>query len=140
MKLAKELEVEDSFLMPGAVNDVNAELESSDILCLTSEYEGFGIVLIEAMMKHVPVMAFEYVGVHDIINDGEDGFVVPFGDTDRYAERLRLLMESPAERERLADNALISVKKFDKEYVMRQWVILFENLSMREKNCKNLTY
>ena len=76
-------------------------------------------------MKHVPVMAFEYVGVHDIINDGEDGFVVPFGDTDRYAERLRLLMESPAERERLADNALISVKKFDKEHVMQQWVNLF---------------
>lgn len=66
--------------------------------------------------------------------------VVPFGDTDRYAERLRLLMEIPAERERLADNALISVKKFDKDYVMQQWVILFENLSMREKNCKNLTY
>ena len=125
VKLTRELEVEDSFLMPGAVNDVNAELESSDILCLTSEYEGFGIVLIEAMMKHVPVMAFEYVGVHDIINDGEDGFVVPFGDTDRYAERLRLLMESSAERERLADNALISVKKFDKEHVMQQWVNLF---------------
>ena len=140
VKLTRELEVEDSFLMPGAVNDVNAELESSDILCLTSEYEGFGIVLIEAMMKHVPVMAFEYVGVHDIINDGKDGFIVPFGDIDRYAERLQLLMESPAERERLADNALISVKKFDKEHVMRQWVILFENLSMREKNCKNLTY
>ena len=135
VRLTRELDVEDSFLMPGAVNDVNAELESSDILCLTSEYEGFGIVLIEAMMKHVPVMAFEYVGVHDIINDGEDGFVVAFGDVDRYAKRLRLLMENPAERVRLADNALISVKKFDKEYVMRQWVKLFENLSMREKNC-----
>lgn len=135
VKLARELDVEDSFLMPGAVNDVNAELESSDILCLTSEYEGFGIVLIEAMMKHVPVMAFEYIGVHDIINDGEDGFVVAFGDVDRYAKRLRLLMENPAERVRLADNALISVKKFNKEYVMQQWVNLFENLSMREKNC-----
>ena len=138
VKLAKELEVEDSFLMPGAVNDVNAELESSDILCLTSEYEGFGIVLIEAMMKHVPVMAFEYVGVHDIINDGEDGFIVPFGDIDRYAERLRLLMESPAERERLADNVLISVKKFDKEHVMQQWVNLFEKNNMDDRNSKKI--
>ena len=126
VKLAKELKVEDSFLMPGAVNDVNAELESSDILCLTSEYEGFGIVLIEAMMKHVPVMAFEYVGVHDIIDGGVDGYVVPFGDIDSYAAQLRRLMESPEERQRLVGNALLSVRKFDKEHVMQQWVSLFE--------------
>lgn len=135
---AHSLGVADSFLLLGAVKDVNAELEASDILCLTSEYEGFGIVLIEAMLKRVPVMAFEYVGVHDIINDGEDGFVVPFGDTDRYAERLRLLMESTAERERLADNALISVKKFDKEHVMQQWVNLFEKNNMDDRNSKKI--
>ena len=58
----------------------------------------------------------------------------PFGDTDRYAERLRLLMESPAERERLADNALISVKKFDKEHVMQQWVNLFSYLNKQKES------
>jgi len=124
-KLTKELGVEDSFLMPGAVKDVNAELEASDILCLTSEYEGFGIVLIEAMLKHVPVMAFEYVGVHDIIEDGVDGYVVPFGDVDAYAERLKSLMVSEELRNTFANNAIESVKKFDKECVMAKWEKLF---------------
>lgn len=124
----RELGIEESFLMPGGVKDVNAELEASDILCLTSEYEGFGIVLIEAMLKGVPVMAFEYVGVHDIIDNGSDGFVVPFGDVDKYAYRLRELMLSEELRDRFRAQAFESVKKFDKEKVMNQWVTLFASL------------
>lgn len=125
--LANKLGVQDSFLMPGGVKDVTAELESSDILCLTSEYEGFGIVLIEAMLKGVPVMAFEYVGVHDIIEDGVDGYIVPFGDVNLYAEKLRRLMTDKDERLRLRNNAFKSVRKFDKETVMHKWIDLFDN-------------
>lgn len=120
--------MEDSFLMPGAVPDVTDELTKSSIMCLTSEYEGFGIVLIEAMLNGVPVMAFNYVGVDDIIEDNVDGYVVPFGDVDSYAERLRGMMASEEERNRLSVNAMKSVHKFDKEKVMQQWVELFDSL------------
>lgn len=126
--LCREMGLEKSFLMPGAVKDVRAELGASDILCLTSEYEGFGIVLIEAMQLGVPVMAFEYVGVRDIIRDGHDGYVVPFGDVELYAQRLRALMESDEQRRQLSANALVSVRKFDKEEVMHRWVALFEEI------------
>lgn len=120
--------MEDSFFMPGAVPDVTDELTKSSIMCLTSEYEGFGIVLIEAMLKGVPVMAFHYVGVDDIIENGVDGYVVPFADIDGYAEKLRILMNSKEERDRLSANALKSVHKFDKEKVMQRWVKLFSSL------------
>lgn len=123
--------LKDSFLMPGGVKDVTSELEASEILCLTSEYEGFGIVLIEAMLKGIPTMAFEYVGVHDIIDDGVDGFVVPFGDVDAYSAKLRMLMESEELREKLASKALESVKKFDKETVMQKWNNLFSELTAK---------
>lgn len=127
-KQIEEADLKDSFLLPGGVKDVREELSKSDILCLTSEYEGFGIVLIEAMMLRVPVMAFEYVGAHDIIEDGKDGIIVPFGEVGQYAARLRSLMENEGERKRLADNALLSVRKFDKEYVMSLWETLFQGL------------
>ena len=123
--------VSESFRMPGAVRDVTSYLEQSSILCLTSEYEGFGIVLIEAMLKGLPVVAFEYVGVRDIIEDGVDGYVVPFGDVDAYAARLRQLMASAEVRRRLRDNALVSVRKFDKEAVMQRWVELFHTLTSK---------
>lgn len=124
-----KLGLQDSFLMQGEVKDVTNELEASDILCLTSEYEGFGIVLIEAMAKGIPVMAFEYVGVYDIINDGVDGFVVPFGDIKGYAEKLRQLMLDNELRYQLSKEALYSVHKFDKEKIMKKWVELFNQLN-----------
>ena len=124
----RKLGLHESFLLPGEVKDVTEELQASDILCLTSEYEGFGIVLIEAMAKGIPMMAFEYVGVHDIINDGVDGFVVPFGDVDGYAEKLKQLMTDKELYRRLATEALISVHKFDKEKVMQKWEVLFNDL------------
>lgn len=127
--MVEGLGLKGSFLMPGGVKDVTSELEVSEILCLTSEYEGFGIVLIEAMLKGIPTIAFEYVGVHDIIEDGVDGYVIPFGDIDAYAAKLRMLMESEELRERISEMALESVKKFDKERVMQRWVELFDSLS-----------
>ena len=81
------------------------------------------------MLKSIPVMAFEYVGVHDIIENGVDGYVVPFGNVDAYADRLRELMISEDLREKFRTRALESVKKFDKERVMNRWVELFNNLT-----------
>lgn len=126
--LIKSLGVEDSFFMPGPMPDVTDELESSDLMCLTSEYEGFGIVLIEAMSKGLPVVAFEYVGVDDIIDNGNNGYVVPFGDVDAYSEKLKLMIESAEERERMGKNARASVEKFEKERVMAKWEELFHGL------------
>lgn len=125
-KQIAEAGLQESFLLPGGVNDVREELCQSEALCLTSEYEGFGIVLIEAMKVGVPVIAFDYVGVHDIIDDGETGYIVPFGDVEKYAGKLRTLMLSEEERRRLSSNALQSVMKFDKEEVMNQWTQLIE--------------
>ena len=126
----RTLGLQDSFLLPGEVKDITTELQASDILCLTSEYEGFGIVLIEAMAKGIPVIAFEYVGVHDIINDGVDGFVIPFGDVDRYAEKLKQLITNKGLRGKLATAALSSVHKFDKDKVMLNWENLFTEIGM----------
>lgn len=123
----RTLGLQESFLMPGEVKDVTTELQASDVLCLTSEYEGFGIVLIEAMAKGIPVIAFEYVGVHDIINDGVDGLIVPFGDVDGYAQKLKQLMTDKESRERLATKALSSVHQFDKERVMKKWEEVFND-------------
>ncbi len=127
--LAAKLGVTESFLMPGAVPDVRKYIDDASILCLTSEYEGFGIVLIEAQLKGVPVIAFEYVGVHDIIDNGRDGWIIPFGDTEAYAEKLRGMMTSREERKRLQQGAFQSVTKFDGERVMSQWDSLFKSLA-----------
>lgn len=126
--MTERLGVKDSFFMPGGVKDVTSELENSDILCLTSEYEGFPLVLIEGALSGLSLVAFDFLGVHEIIENGVDGYVVPFGDVDAYAERLRELMNSEELREKFRTRALENVKKFDKERVMGMWVELFLSL------------
>ncbi|MCF0178711.1 MAG: glycosyltransferase family 4 protein [Bacteroidales bacterium] len=116
----------------GAVTDVKPWLDKASVLALTSEYEGFGIVLIEAMLRRLAVIAFEYVGVHDIINNGTDGYVVPFGDIDEYASKLSELMDNAELREKFTDDAVRSVKKFDKEMVMSRWERLFAEIGHKK--------
>lgn len=66
--------------------------------------------------------------MHDIFENGVDGYVVPFGDVDAYADRLSELMTSQELREKFSSRAMESVKKFDKERVMNMWVGLFQSL------------
>lgn len=128
ISMVEEYGLKESFLLPGAVKDVTFELESSDIMCLTSEHEGLSLVLIEAMQKSVPIMAFDICGMRDVIVDGYNGFLVPFGDVEGYANKLKELMDSSALRYQFRRNGKEFVKRFDKECVMRMWVDLFNSL------------
>jgi len=123
----KDYGIEDSFFLSGEVNDVSRELSASKIVCQTSEYEGLSLVLIESMRMHVPVIAFEYIGIHDVIEDGVNGFIVPFGNVNEYARKLKLLMDSDELRVSLSNVAFESTKKFDKEFVMKRWDDLFHS-------------
>lgn len=79
---------------PMANSDLPLPLGSSDILCSTSEYEGFGLTLIEGMACALPVIAMAVGGVTDIVVDGQTGYLVPSGDTEAFAQRLNELAQS----------------------------------------------
>lgn len=81
--------------------DLAEAIASCDILCSTSEYEGFGLTLIEGMACGLPVVAMAVGGVTDIVVDGVTGYLVPAGDTKEFAERLRQLAESQELRSEL---------------------------------------
>ena len=99
------------------------------IFCMTSAYEGFGMVLVEAAaFGCVPVAFDSFAAVHDIIADGENGRIVPAFDLDKYAETLAELMSDNALRERLAQNALHIAEKFSPEKIGEKWFALFDEL------------
>ena len=93
------------------------------IFCMTSAYEGFPNVVIEAAtFGCVPVAFDSYAAVRDIIDDGENGALVPAFDLDAYAETLARLMRDDALRERLAKNALAQIPaKFSPEKIGALW-------------------
>jgi glycosyltransferase involved in cell wall biosynthesis len=72
-------------------SEVLEELEHHDVMVFPSLFEGFGLVVLEAMACGVPVIATPNGAAPDIIHDGQDGFIVPIRDSQALAERLERL-------------------------------------------------
>jgi len=71
-------------------------LAAADIVAMPSRTDSFGIVYLEAWLYRKPVIGAQAWGVSDVIEDGVDGRLVPFGDTDALAEAISVLLERPA--------------------------------------------
>ena len=88
------------------------------------------MILIEAMTCGVPAVSFDCKsGPADIIDDGQDGYLVPAGDEAMFAARLQTLMSDPARRQAMGSAAFQNVRRFDEDTVMRQWLELFSQLA-----------
>ena len=72
-----------------------AFFNSIDIFLLSSEYEGFGYVITEAMASCKPVVAFDIKSTSEIILDGKTGFITGLGKTNEMADRVMELAENP---------------------------------------------
>ena len=100
----------------------------SSVFVLSSRFEGFGLVLIEAMKAGLPCITFDCpFGPSDVVVDSECGFVAPDGDIPQLASRLCQLIEDANLRKQFSKAALERVKDFDVDVVMQQWKTLFEH-------------
>jgi glycosyltransferase involved in cell wall biosynthesis len=109
--------------------DVVKAYTSGSIFIMTSRFEGFGLVLLEAMQCGLPCIAFDCpYGPREIIVDGENGFLIPYDDDSLFIEKLTYLMEHPEERERMGKAAKKTAAKYDKTQIMNQWKELLTKL------------
>jgi glycosyltransferase involved in cell wall biosynthesis len=100
----------------------------ADVFALTSAYEGFGNVLIEAMACGTPVIATRSPGTVEIVEDGKNGFVVDH-DPKSIAGAIRHLLTHPARREELVLRARESVAHYALPAVAARYDRLFEELT-----------
>ncbi len=75
------------------------------IMILPSLFESFGLVYIESFALRIPVIAFDAEAANQIIEDNETGILVPKKDSKALADKIIYLLESPAERNRITENA-----------------------------------
>lgn len=115
----------------GPTVDVLKEYDASSVFVLPSRYEGFGLVLIEAMASGVPVVSFDCEnGPRSIISDDVNGFLIPPFDVDVFAKRVLLLMNDDNLRKKMGENAQKSSSQYDIERVGFQWKQLFDDLML----------
>lgn len=107
-------------------NIIDKYCESS-IFALSSRFEGFGMVIIEAMACGVPPVSFTCpCGPRDIINDGKDGLLVEDGNIEELAEKISYLIEHEDIRKEMGKQARLNVQRFQIENIAKQWKLLFE--------------
>ncbi len=103
---------------------------NASIFLMTSAFEGWGMTLTEAQqMGCVPVAMHSFASVTDIINDGENGYVVPNNDLNAFCERLTQLMDNKELLESMARNAVNSTDRFSKEIICEKYYRLCMQLS-----------
>ena len=110
---------------------IACEMLESAIYASASRYEGFGLVITEAMECGLPVVAFDCeCGPREIIRDGHDGILVEPLNTEKFSEALLQLIESRYERTQMGRQAKLSAKRFDEHKVMARWETLFNSLTL----------
>lgn len=125
--LAEKLGIQNSVQFFPPNKDIQNQYLEASIFVLSSRFEGFGMVLIEAMACGVPCVSFDCPhGPSDIINNAQDGFLVQNGDTAAFATRINQLIEDELMRKKMGANARENVKRFMPENVVKHWDELFK--------------
>ena len=139
-KLREEIRregLEESFLLHPPTRRIMREYLRSSICAMSSRYEGFGMMLAEAMACGVPCVAFDCpCGPGDIIRHGEDGLLARPGKVAELASALELLMGNEKLRASMAAKARENVKRYAAETVAAQWDGLFRRILQERKGGK----
>jgi glycosyltransferase involved in cell wall biosynthesis len=105
LALADELRLTDRVIWLGARAEVEAWLAAMDVFVHTSDFEGMPNAVMEAMSMGLPVVASAVDGTCELIENGVSGYLLPPGDVDAFAERIRELMEDSDLAHQLGEKA-----------------------------------
>lgn len=120
--LVERLGLQDRVVVPGVFDDVQDLMARSAALVLSSRFEGFGIVLIEAMDAGLPVIAFDCEhGPRELITDRHDGVLVPAGDVRALADAMHSFIEDPGGHDDLVRNARRTARSYSPEHLGERW-------------------
>lgn len=127
MALAAKLGVADRFRLPGVTRHLGEEMRGAGIFVLSSRYEGFPNVLLEALATGCPVIGSNCSdAVSQLIQHERNGLLVHPGDESQLRGALDRMMGDAGLRARMSAQAGVSVQPYEVEPIARQWERLFE--------------
>lgn len=128
--LRARLRLEGCVSLPGVHADIASAYMRGAVYCLSSRYEGFGLVLIEAMAHGLPIVSTDCeVGPRALLEQGRSALLVPVDDPSGMADTLLTLIADDPLAARLAANARADAKAFDLDSIANRWIGLLNDTS-----------
>lgn len=125
----KNLNLEKTLILKGNTTNIKEKFVDSSIYVMSSRYEGFGLVLIEAEHCGLPLVSFKcHCGPSDIISHGKNGFLCEVNKVNEMADYIIKLIEDKNLRIKMGKKAREDSYKYLEENIMKQWKELYENI------------
>jgi len=116
--IIRKLGLKDNVNFVSGVKNHYRYFSKANAFLLSSEYEGFGISVIEAMASGLPVVVNDIETMHEIVTNGKNGYIVDFNDYRKVSDILLKLLENGNVQRRLGENAKLSAKRFDWDVIV----------------------
>lgn len=120
----EEYDLKNEVVLLGFVSAMEEFYRSLDVFLLSSGWEGFGYVLVEAMQANKPIVAYNISSNPEIVEDGQTGFLVDYKDLNAFASKTQLLMENPELRQQMGQKGYHRVQD---RFLLKDSVVAFEN-------------
>lgn len=129
-KRITELSLEKKFIFKGVTSDLKTTFLDYSIYAMTSIHETFPMVLLEALSMGLPIVSYDCpTGPSRIVENNEDGYIIPYKNSIIFAEKLKRLMGDVQLRKNMGLQAKKNASRFEISAVMGQWKDLFKKLT-----------
>ena len=129
IKIIEKYNLKDNVFLVGPSNNVKDHYLESSIFISSSRWEGFGLVVIEAMECGLPVIAFENSGPKEIIDkDGVNGILVNKNDINKLAENIILLIDNEEKRRNISIQSKKRAQDFNIKKIIFEWEKILKEL------------
>lgn len=123
--LIADLHLNESVVLSGHQDNPQVFYKRAKIFAMTSKYEGFPMTLIECQsFGCVPIIYDSYPAASEIVKNGENGFLIPFRQKRKYADKLNKLISDTTLLQKLSLNSIKSAERFKPDIIMDEWINL----------------
>lgn len=131
-KMVKDRKLK-NIVLPGFCKNVSKYYSKASIYAMTSRYEGFPMVLLEAQQYSIPLISYDcFTGPSEIIENGKNGYLIKYGDIEEFIAKLSDLMCDNDKLQLFSKNSSSMVKSYDIENIITQWHKILEILKNKE--------
>lgn len=128
-ELAKNLNLTENIVFHEPVQNINDKYSEASFYLMTSRFEGFGMVLIEAMAAGLPCVAYDCpCGPRNIIDNEKNGFLIQNNNEKDYINAVKTLIEDKELRIRLGETAKSVISEYNLDEIMQSWNQFFREI------------